>query len=395
MVFIELLALAAVALGAVLVPATGKDLLEGGVVIGLGVLAAEMANEVERRRRRFSDTPHVNFSSVWTLAGALVLPPALAAVVAVVLYAHLWVRCWRGVPGLYVSRTAFNVSNVIVSTQAAAWAVRELDIVSGALDRGVLGAAGVLAIIALYYVVNSAIAAITIALAGADRTARRLLGRLNENILELATLCLGAATALLLAWHPWLALLMLLPLYALHRSALIRQFEHAATTDSKTSLLNAASWRAIAQAELDRARQHGTTAAILMIDIDHFRKVNNTYGHLAGDDALRALGETLRAMVRSNDLCGRFGGEEFVVVLPGCASADDVLAVANRIRERIASTPVTAQSTGATFSVTVSIGAAYFPATGMSLDELLLAADNALYGAKDAGRNQARVVEAT
>lgn len=392
---VELVTLAAVVLGAVLVPMSAPDLVDCGVVVGLGVLAAEMANEVERRRRRFSDTPHVNFSSVWTLAGALVLPPALAAAVAVALYAHLWARCWRGVPGLYVSRTAFNVSNVIVSTQAAAWTARELDVVSTALHRGILGAAGAVIIIVLYYAVNSTLAAVTIALAGDERTARRLLGRLNENILELATLCLGAATALFLAWYPWLTVLMLLPLYALHRSALVRQFEYAATTDAKTGLLNAASWRAIAQAELDRARQHGTTAAILMIDIDHFRKVNNTYGHLAGDDALRVIGETLRALVRSNDLCGRFGGEEFVIVLPGCAAAEDVLAVANRIRENIAGTPVTSESAGATFSVTVSIGAAYFPATGMSLDELLLAADNALYGAKDAGRNQARVIEAS
>ncbi|MBE8516415.1 GGDEF domain-containing protein [Amycolatopsis sp. H6(2020)] len=392
---VELVTLAAVVLGAVLVPMSAPDLVDCGVVVGLGVLAAEMANEVERRRRRFSDTPHVNFSSVWTLAGALVLPPALAAAVAVALYAHLWARCWRGVPGLYVSRTAFNVSNAIVSTQAAAWAAHELDVVSTALHRGILGATGVVMIIVLYYAVNSTLAAVTIALAGDERTARRMLGRLNENILELATLCLGAVTALFLAWYPWLTVLMLLPLYALHRSALVRQFEYAATTDSKTGLLNAASWRAIAQAELDRARQHGTTAAILMIDIDHFRKVNNAYGHLAGDDALRVIGETLRAMVRSNDLCGRFGGEEFVIILPGCAAAEDVLAVANRIREHIAGTPVTSESAGATFSVTVSIGAAYFPATGMSLDELLLAADNALYGAKDAGRNQARVIEAS
>jgi diguanylate cyclase (GGDEF)-like protein len=204
---------------------------------------------------------------------------------------------------------------------------------------------------------------------------------------------MGMLTALLLAWIPWLVVVVFVPLYALHRSVLIRQFEQAATTDSKTGLLNAASWNAIAEAELDRAREHGTEIGLLILDIDHFREVNNMHGHLVGDQALRRIGDALRSEVRSNDLCGRFGGEEFVILLPGTTSGT-ILDVANRIRRRVHETQMLAGATTA-FQITVSIGAASFPTAGRTLPELMTAADNALFAAKDAGRNQVRVVEAS
>ncbi|WP_329065579.1 GGDEF domain-containing protein [Amycolatopsis sp. NBC_01480] len=389
---IDLMAVGAAA-WSVVVPVSFGDLVKCLVLVGLGMAAAEMTRQVERRRRRFSDTPHVNFSSVWTLAGALLLTPALAALVAVVLYGHLWLRSWRGVSGIYAYKVVFSTCNVVLSCLVASWTARYLDLFPPRTDRGAVAAFGLMFVIALYFAVNSAVVATAIALIKQRVSAKTLLGPLNENILELATLCMGMLAALLLARLPWLVMIVFVPLYALHRSVLIRQFEQAATIDSKTGLLNAASWNAIAEAELDRAREHETDIGLLILDIDHFRQVNNLHGHLVGDQVLRRIGDALRSEVRSNDLCGRFGGEEFVILLPG-TSSDTILDVANRIRQRVYDTRIQAGETAAAFQITVSIGAASFPAAGRTLQELMTAADNALFAAKDAGRNQVRVVEA-
>ncbi|WP_194240070.1 GGDEF domain-containing protein [Amycolatopsis sp. YIM 10] len=368
---------------------TSSDLVLCAVLAACGLLAGEVSRQVERRRRYFADTPHVNFSSVWTLGAALVLPPVLAAAVAVVLYAHLW---WRSDPsGGYVSRFAFNVSNVIVSCSVTAWVAREL----GALPLDtILTLREVVAIgllIAVYFMVNSAVAAATIALVRTDRSARQLLGSFNENILEVATLCMGMLAALLLAWHPALVTLLFVPVYALHRTVLLRQFEHAATIDAKTGLLNATAWTTLAQAALDRAQRHQQPVGILMIDLDHFRRVNNSCGHQAGDAALAAVALAIRTAVRGGGdrLCGRFGGEEFVVTLPGASTAE-VERIADAIRTAINTVNVGDIDAldGWTGTLSASIGGAIYPTAGQTLDEVLLAADLALFAAKDAGRNR-------
>ncbi|MEC3974310.1 MFS transporter [Amycolatopsis sp. H20-H5] len=392
---VELAAVAVVGISAIVVRPAGRAFVLCAVVVGFGLVAAELARQVERRRRRFSDTPHVNFSSVWTLAGALVLPPALAAVLAVTLYAHLWFRCSRGVDGAYLSRFLFNASNVILSCQVAAWTATELQLAPMTHQFGLRDAISAVVVIAVYYTMNSTIAAALIAIVRPDRTARRLLGPLSENVLELATLCMGLLTALLLSLHPALVVLMLVPLYALHRSVLIRQFEHAATTDSKTGLLNSTAWHALAEAEFGRARRTGSRVGIMMVDLDHFRRINNTFGHLAGDKVLRAVGQALQEIVGGDDRCGRFGGEEFVVMLPG-ASHDELEEVANRICQAIFRTRVDAvHDAGVGHQLSASVGAAMYPTAGASLEEVLLAADLALFAAKDAGRNQVRVIETT
>ncbi|MFE0028676.1 GGDEF domain-containing protein [Amycolatopsis sp. NPDC059021] len=388
---VMLCAIVVVAVTASAGPPGGPDLLRCALITGLGVAAAELGRQIERRRRRFAGEAHINFTSVWTFPAALLLPPVLFAVVALVLYLHLLFRCDRDRPGCCLARALYNTGNVVLSCEAAAFAARRTEMFSALHASGMDSVLPLVAAIGAYFVVNMTIAAVPIALWGSDRSLRSVTGTVNDNILELATLCLGALTAVLLVSHPWLLVLMFVPLYALHRSALVRQFEVAATTDAKTGLLNAAGWHAIAGAELDRARQHGTGLGVLMIDIDHFRRVNNTLGHLAGDDALHAVGDVLRAVVRGNDQCGRFGGEEFVVVLPG-SDPEAVLDVAERIRTRIAALRIVSASALRPFGVTVSIGVASYPGTGTTLAEILLAADHALLAAKDGGRDQVRAV---
>lgn len=395
--FIEMAAIAAVGISAALDPPSWIDVRVSAFVVAFGLIAAELARRVERRRRRFSDTPHVNFSSVWTLAGALILPPALAAVLAVVLYVHLWLRCSRGVAGTFASRFLFNASNVILSCQVAGWLAQRMHLVPMTHAFDASDALACAAVVVVYFTVNSAIAAITIAIVRSDRTAKRLLGPFSENALELATLCMGVVTALLISMHPTLVVLIFVPLYALHRSVLIRQFEHAATIDAKTGLLNSTAWHALAEAEFARARRSGARIGILMIDLDHFRRINNSFGHLAGDRALRAVGQVLRDVVGGEDYGGRFGGEEFVVVLPD-VTPDELEAAANRTCEAIFRVRVEGihdQAAGEQHPLSASVGAAAFPDAGTSLEDVLLAADLALFAAKDGGRNQVRMMKST
>jgi len=129
--------------------------------------------------------------------------------------------------------------------------------------------------------------------------------------------------------------------------------------------------------------------AVLMVDVDHFKAVNDDYGHAAGDKALRAIADTLRGNTRAFDSLARYGGEEFVVVMPGTA-IDDALQAAERLREAVAATPF-AYEPGRSVRLTVSIGAACCPLHANTPEALLRAADVALYAAKRAGRNRVEV----
>jgi diguanylate cyclase (GGDEF)-like protein len=233
------------------------------------------------------------------------------------------------------------------------------------------------------------------ALLGSDRSLDRLLGSWSKNSLEFATLVVGVFTALALASFPWAAVLALLPLSTLHRGVLVQQLEHAATVDTKTGLLNAGTWQSLASVELERARRHSNNLGVLMIDIDHFKAVNHRYNHLVGDHALRATAKVLRNTVRGYDLVGRFGGDEFVILLVGTGHAGSV-EIANRICERIRTLRIEDAITRAAYRdlhLSVSVGVATYPDTGMTLDEVLMAADNAVFAAKDAGRDQVVAIQ--
>lgn len=137
--------------------------------------------------------------------------------------------------------------------------------------------------------------------------------------------------------------------------------------------------------EMARAQRSAVPVAFLMLDIDHFKQVNDTYSHAAGDAALRAVSQVLLAGARAGDTVARYGGEEFVVVMPDNCKAD-AFGRAEEIRGRIGETVVHFGTT--TFSVTVSIGVAEFPSDGTTAEEAIAASDRAMYRGKGSGRNR-------
>ena len=135
--------------------------------------------------------------------------------------------------------------------------------------------------------------------------------------------------------------------------------------------------------EVTRAARYGGGVSVLMIDLDHFKRINDDFGHMLGDDVLRAVSAIFVRQLRKVDVVCRYGGEEFAVVLPATQGAS-AAAVAEKLRRAVANT----QFAGVPYPVTVSIGVAEFPAHGITRDDIVRAADAALYDAKGAGRNQ-------
>ena len=169
------------------------------------------------------------------------------------------------------------------------------------------------------------------------------------------------------------------------RAQRARLLSNALSRDSLTGLLKHADIKEQAAVELERAQRTGKPASVAMLDIDFFKKVNDTYGHAAGDNVIRALANLLRQRLRRIDSLGRYGGEEFLVVLPDCP-AEQALRVLDEIRQRFAELKFIAG--GTEFSVTLSAGIASTEADSSSAGELLEKADQALYAAKNGGRNQ-------
>jgi len=166
------------------------------------------------------------------------------------------------------------------------------------------------------------------------------------------------------------------------------RYEFLARTDPLTGCANRRTLLEKLHSEIERARRYGLALSVLMIDLDHFKRVNDTRGHLTGDDALRQVAQLLRSVMRSVDVVARYGGEEFLVVLPETAAAG-AMSFAERVRERVADHDFAAG--GDPLSVTVSVGVATVdPGTETDADDLLARADAALYRAKRDGRNLVR-----
>jgi diguanylate cyclase (GGDEF)-like protein len=162
---------------------------------------------------------------------------------------------------------------------------------------------------------------------------------------------------------------------------------HAAAIDPVSGVFNRRYLQVRLGEELQRSRRHEIPLALLLIDIDDFKIVNDTYGHLAGDLVLRDVAEILRRSVRVFDVCARFGGEEFVIIMPG-STAESAMRIAERIRERI-ELYRPADRLLASLRITVSIGLAVSE-PGTTVSQLLARADGALYAAKHAGKNRIR-----
>jgi diguanylate cyclase (GGDEF)-like protein len=164
-----------------------------------------------------------------------------------------------------------------------------------------------------------------------------------------------------------------------------KELHHLSITDGLTGLLNRKHISDQLDREISRYKRYGYPVSILMLDIDYFKNVNDTYGHQTGDLVMRRLADLFCKAIRENDMVGRYGGEEFLILLPDC-NAQSAVQTAQRIRKMVQI--LETESSGKNVSVTVSIGVSSCPQYGQDADTLICAADAALYQAKSNGRNQ-------
>lgn len=171
----------------------------------------------------------------------------------------------------------------------------------------------------------------------------------------------------------------------LRRIQLYEEVEKTALTDSLTEIYNRRYLMQRMLEEIERANKKKSKVSIFMIDVDYFKRINDEFGHLTGDQVLVLIAQIIKANTREIDIVGRYGGEEFCIVLPD-TDKEGALLAAERIRGAVATTPLKVYD--AQLKVTVSIGIATFPKDGLQISELIDRADHALYKAKEHGRNR-------
>ncbi|WP_410616556.1 diguanylate cyclase [Amycolatopsis sp. lyj-109] len=372
---VDVLAIAAVVLAALRFPPLAAMLTPFALLTAGMLVSAELARPVERHREDTLLGPGVD--TPWIFAGVLVLRPGLAVALVALSALHQWFRVRRKPAHRQVfGAAATALAGLAAGAFLTATGTRPLGEVLDARTVLLLTAAGL-----VFLAVNAAL------VTGADGP-RRPREAVPGHAFDAAMTAFG----LPLAWAA-VAAPLLVPVLAgatvvLHRGGLGGGRRDHVTLDPGTGVLTAASWRGAAEARLDRVGGHGPGPAVLLLDLDHFRLLNDRYGARIGDAVLRAVAGTLRDEVRAADLVGRSGGEEFAVLLPGTGPFD-AMAIAERIRLRIASTLVALKASGdgpQFVGVTVSIGVAGC-ADGL-LGDALLAAETALLRAKAAGRNR-------
>jgi len=364
-----------------------------GLLLGCTAAAVELTRKAGEQGGIMSDV-----QGVWELPVAILLPPFYALVIPI---ARVSLSQWR-VRRAPVYRRVFTAAMTGLCYGAASATFHGLSGLvphdpDGTLSRGTVWTLLVIVAVLVKWVLNTAFP--IVAVKGSDRTADIRRSFFNTEALynDVAENCAAILVTFAVAGIPLLALVALPVVGLLQRSHSHVKLVSDARNDSKTGLLNAATWERESAAEVARAVRTESPLAIAMLDIDKFKAVNDTYGHLVGDQVLKEIANTLNTLLRDYDLAGRFGGEEFALLLPQ-TRAVDAFRIAERVRANIASLSIIAAGTtgGERVQVTVSIGVAALDSGGKrELSELLAAADAALYRAKADGRDQVQMISTT
>jgi diguanylate cyclase (GGDEF)-like protein len=386
----------------------GHEIAKAGVPSGLAwlyfailvvgaTIHVQLTHRQEERRRNRIISVHIDLTAVWIFPAAVVLPVPLTLLLVAIIRTQRWFTARRPPHKFFFSSVSIAFAATLAHQTLVTLGPNEWTLASG---LGGLRTFGMLTLAGLVYIASQA--AFTggfLALGGtAAPTLRNVLGSKADNLLEMVTVGLGAVTAILLVNVPPAVAIMALVTVIFNRLAELDQLHADVRTDSKTGVFNMRGWSEAAERALSRTSRSGEGLALLMIDLDHFKWINDTYGHPAGDDVLRNIAQTLDEVTRPSDVVGRFGGEEFLVLLPDIDEGATELA-AERIRSAIANLRIaTTDKRGGRAIIserTTSIGVGLYPRHGDTLESLLQAADAAVYEAKEGGRNRVRFAPQT
>ncbi|MGI8760458.1 MAG: diguanylate cyclase [Jatrophihabitantaceae bacterium] len=362
---------------------THTTLIRFAVLSALSIGYAEFAARSERLTRYLgSDRVFANPMSVWSFAALLTLPAGWAAALIALQYGHAMLQRRRDRSGRPY-RVAFTAGAAMLAQLAAA-AVLDNGVAATVLHGQALATAAVLAAVLAFTAVNLAIVLVGVRLTARPPSIRMMFPDQEALCYEFATLVLGIAAAEFLLHAAALVPVLLVLVAYLHRGSVVKALHQAARTDTKTGLLNTTAWTEHASRVLAKSTRAGRGVAVLVVDIDHFKTINDLQGHLVGDQVLLAVTACLRSELRRQDCLGRFGGDEFVVILDEIDLAR-AQGLGNRLRSAISGLDIVGDT-----SISVSIGLTHVSSSSQLSDihELLGRADAALYRAKSAGRNR-------
>ena len=286
-------------------------------------------------------------SIAFIVAAALLLPPELVVLMGLVQHVPEWLRLrypW------FIQ--TFNIANYTLSALAA-WGAAHLVLAGGGFGSGRWALAATVASV-VFVVVNHGLLTAMLHLARGHSIRAAGLFTAESLTTDGVLAALGVTVAALWHWNHWLVPFAVLPLVLAHRSLRVPALQEQARTDSKTGLLNPRAFTEALDNELARATRFRRPLSVLVLDLDHLREINNTYGHLAGDVAIEGVARALRSELRDYDVPCRFGGEEFAVLLPETAYAE-ALEIADRLRAAVADRELVVPSSGAVLHVTGSV----------------------------------------
>jgi diguanylate cyclase (GGDEF)-like protein len=332
-----------------------------------------------------------DFSNVWVLPAAILLPPVYAALITIPICALIqwWVH--RGV----VYRRVFSAASISLPYAGASIAFHWLpaSFAGSAVGSGLHALTWVVAVAACEIIAGKIHHFLIVgAVKLSDPKVRILDFELNREALQgdFVEIHVAVLITVLVAVSPALVVLAVPMLFLIRRFIIHPALLAQSRVDAKTGLLNVSTWEAEAESELSRSMRTRSPLAVAIVDIDHFKAVNDTHGHLVGDRVLRAVASALTSHLRTYDRAGRFGGEEFVLLLAQTGQ-NDACRIAERLRSHVAgmAVPIDDRPNAPTVRLTISIGVTAMEAgEARELTDLLAAADSALYEAKQTGRDR-------
>lgn len=388
---IDALALCAIAVAIAHTRSRGSDLFLGGALLACGIVAIESTRTVKEAHGEVVR----DLQSVWFLAIAIALPPVFAFLAPFPLMVYKLLR----VPRLVIYRRLFSNATLSLAYGSASQVFHSIPrSIAGPVPESAQHAltwtASVAACGLLGWIVNYGLLVVAIKLADRASRVRDLVGSRESITTDLLELSLAVSLTLVVRINPILMALALPSVVLCKRSIMRAQLVSHARIDAKTGLLNAGTWQREAEAEFFRALRGNMPLALAMVNIDHFKDVDDMAGQLVRDQLIRDIAGMLKDQLPDHDLIGRFGSEEFAILLPQ-TSRVEAQRISERLRDHIAAEPIAIESgsqEGFVFRLTVSIGVALLNKSRRALAELIGAADTALGQARKTGWSKVYVL---
>jgi diguanylate cyclase (GGDEF)-like protein/putative nucleotidyltransferase with HDIG domain len=381
--------------------AKAKAYILGTIFVGIGLFAWELTNldwgqiwhllalgalaslSLILKVQGTTERSHYNISFlVYAFTFVLLGVPAA---MFVILFSNLVEWAWHKYPWYIQS---FNIANYMIAIQFASWVYLAINPAQGVYNF--IGVIGLLAAMAAFTLLNHLLIGLVVWLARGENFAKSGIFDILPLMIDFTLMCMGALAAILWVINPFAVVFTILPLYLIYSTLKVPALERKSDTDPKTGLFNVRYFEHALQSELARANRFDRPMTIVMADLDLLRNINNTYGHLAGDQVLIGMAEILKKSVRDYDILARFGGEEFSILMPETTTQDAYLRI-EEIRETIENAEFNVQTSVTPIRVTMSFGIAGRQGFAQTPNDIVHNADAALYHAKLSGRNRAFV----